>query len=384
MKKILPKNHQPYADKYFLRSNEILRAECLNPWVRAQVFIRQGPGFLAGIDEALQILSQYSPLVQYNGRVYSLREYDTYYPKETLMLIEAPIQDIVELQTMYLGVISAETTKINDHDDVNLDDVKATMKEVVEAAKGKPVSYFGARHWRYDADEDIARAAFEAGASSTSTDIGAAAFNQKGIGTIPHDLENIYAWQFGYDRAVVEATKAFDRVIQKEVPRIALVDYANREIDDAIKTAIALDGNLKAVRVDTCGENTAQGAIEFPNKRFSYPKEHEKYWFGTGVTITGVYALRQLLNAAGFQDVKIMLSSGFGNPEKVRAFVEAENYLGIKLFDSLGVGGVFPSRMATMDVVAVGSSLENMIPMSKVGRSYKPNSKLELRLGGKK
>ena len=52
--------------------------------------------------------------------------------------------------------------------------------------------------------------------------------------------------------------------------------------------------------------------------------------------------------------------------------------LGVKLFDALGVGGIFkPCRMATMDIVAVGDTEESMTPISKVGRPYNPNPRLE-------
>ena len=40
----LPKEPQAYADKYFLRTGEVLRAEGINPWDRAQIMIRKGPG----------------------------------------------------------------------------------------------------------------------------------------------------------------------------------------------------------------------------------------------------------------------------------------------------------------------------------------------------
>lgn len=142
----LPKKPQPYADKYFLRTGEVLREEGINPWVRAQVMIRKGPGQVYGVDEALAILKKYSPLLEHGGRVYALEEGADYAPRETIMLIEAQIQDIVELETMYLGVLSAETTKQNDKRKVNLIQVRKNMAAVVRAAKGRPVSYFGARH----------------------------------------------------------------------------------------------------------------------------------------------------------------------------------------------------------------------------------------------
>ena len=366
-----PKNLEQYTDKYFLRAKEILEKEELNPFVRAQVFIRKGPGRVYGIDEAIELIQSYCDLDD-RGVIWALPEGAEYSPKETLMLIEARIQDIVALETLYLGIISSATTKANDGIDIDLAKVEKNMKAVVDAAQGRPVSYFGARHWHWNREKEISFAAYKGGASSTATDIGAAVKGQKGIGTIPHALENIYAWKYGKDNAVVEATKAFDRVISEEVPRIALIDYNNREVDDALATAFALDGRLNAVRIDTCGENIGQEAS------LSDPRE---YWGGSGVRVSGVYAVRKALDENGFQDVKIILSSGFGNVDKINAFIGAEEELGVRLFDGLGVGSIYQSRAATMDIVSVGEYPADMQPVSKVGREYKPNPRLELKVG---
>ena len=78
----------------------------------------------------------------------------------------------------------------------------------------------------------------------------------------------------------------------------------------------------------------------------------------------------------------MLLTSGFGDVNKVKAFVAAEKALGIKLFDGLGVGGLYkPCRAATMDIVGVGDSPDSILPLSKKGRSYNPNPSLELALG---
>ena len=371
----LPKSHKPFIDKYFLRTNEILKGEGLNPFVRAQVFIRKGPGQVHGIDEAVAILEKYSNLQNNGGRVFAKNEGDHYNSKETLMVIEARIQDIVELETMYLGVLSAETTKANDKTQIDLEQVTRNAEAVVAAAEGRPVSYFGARHWRWDEDAAIARAAYDGGFLTCSTDAGAETYGSVGMGTIPHALENVMAWKFGYENAVVEATLAFDRHTDPKVPRIALVDYANKEISDSVATAEALGSKLFGVRIDTCGENQAEGVV-YPNN------VGKKFWYGNGVTIAGVNEVRRALNKAGREDVKIILSSGFGNIEKVKSFVDAEKFYGMKLFDALGVGSVYKARFATMDVVAVGETIDSMIPMAKVGRTYNPNPNLKLVLGG--
>ena len=307
------------------------------------------------------------------------------------MVLEGHVQDLIELETMYLGAISAQTTKANDGvSQVDYDAVASRMKEIVLAAEGRPVTYFGARHWHYSEDYAINLAAQAGCASGSSTDIGAEVWGKKGEGTIPHALENIYAWKYGRESAVAEATKAFDRVVDPSVRRIALIDYNNREIEDSLATAKALGPSLYGVRVDTCGENVAQGALlgpDDPKRNDYFPADLElpaagtaesRFWYGNGVTVTGVYALRKALDANGYQDVKIFLTSGFGDPEKVKAFVAAEKRLGIKLFDALGVGGVYsPCRTTTMDIVAVGDTAETMQSISKVGRPYQPNPRLQ-------
>ena len=364
----LPSDYRPYIDKYFLRAKEILQKENLNPMVKVQVFIRKGEVRAYGIDEAIAILLKYSD-IEKTGHIYSLEEGDNFKPGETLMIIEAPIKSIIDLETMYLGVLSAETTIQNDKKDIEPSLVQLNMRKIVNLIGNRPVSYFGARHWRYNLDGMIASSCKLGGATNCSTDFGArVGFSKpfdKGIGTIPHSLEAIYHWKYGLRNAVLKSTEAFDRIINQVVPRIALVDYANLEITDSIRVAESLKERLYGIRIDTCGENTMQGAyiMEIPEMPF---------WYGNGVTVSGVVKVRKALNERGFESVKIILSSGFGNPDKVKEFIKCEEREGMKLFDGLGVGGVFDSRMATADVVEVEGK-----EIHKVGRVYKPNGKLK-------
>lgn len=367
-----------YADKYFLRANEILKADKLNPWVNMQVFVRTGPGKTAGIDEAIEIITQNSNIVKAGGRIYAKKDGQLYKPKETLMNIVAPVQEIMELETVYLGVIAAGITRENDKKELDLKKIKEQVEQVVGLAGERPVMYFGARHWHYNMDGEITKTAFDGGVRMASTDNGAKVAGQKGMGTIPHALENIYAYKFGLKNAVRESTLAFDKHIDKAVPRVALVDYANKEIFDTIDAAYALKGNLASVRVDTCGENLAEGGV----------KGNKKYWDGTGVTVNGVTALRKSLNAdKNTKNVGIVLSSGFSNPEKVKAFNEGEKVFGMKLYNAIGAGFLDGIRTATADIIAVGETpnevdfytskpiKENII--HKVGRPPRPNEQLE-------
>jgi nicotinate phosphoribosyltransferase len=368
----LPQHFEPYTDKYFLRSLEILQKEKLNPFVRAQIFVRSRPGFIYGLNDAVAVIEKVSKLRGNGGRIYSLAEGDSYESGETVMLLEGRIQDIIYLETLILGFISSQTTWVNDKKHPEVAVVQKNVSEIVKLVK-RPASYFGARHYRYDEDREIAQAAFAAGATGASTDCGASVIGKKGVGTIPHSLETIFAWKYGRKNAVVKTTEAFDKDIDSSVPRIALVDFNNKEIDDSLGVANALKDTLYGIRVDTSGENTMQEEVFFPKHK------DDPYWQGKGVTIGGVYKLRTELLARGFSKVKIVLSSGFGNIAKVQAFVAAEKELGISLFDELGVGQVYPARIATMDIVGVGESLTTIQPMAKVGRAYCPNTRVQER-----
>ena len=318
----LPKDYRPYIDKYFLRSKEILQKEGINPIVKYQVFIRNANCKIYGINEAIAIIDKYAP----RAKVWALKEGSFAKDCETIMLIEGHVQDLIDLETMYLGVISAETTIKAENKDIDLNEVYRNMHEIVTLVAPRPVMYFGARHWRYDRDMEISSACCEAGAKDCSTDEGANQYNAKGVGTIPHALEAVYHWFYrDIGSAVVTSLMAFDKHIMKEIPRIALVDYANREITDSIQCLIHCK-NLYGIRIDTCGENAMQGVI--PHHLEDYP-----YLQGNGVTIAGVYAVRKILNDMGHDHIKVILSSGFAFPKKTKEFTLWEEGMKFKLED---------------------------------------------------
>lgn len=357
-----PPSHVPYTDKYFLRSRQILEREGLNPTVTMQIFFRDGPGQLAGIDAVVNLLDGFSPLAAHGGKVFALPEGSRFSPLEPVMHIEGPIQDFIELETIYLGALTARTSHANGLPDPDLSVVAERASRIRELLPDKNLMYFGARHWHWSMEEAISRAVIGAGFDSCATDAGArAAGKSAGVGTIPHALVLVMASRTGREHATRQATLAFDQHMESECPRIALVDTFNREIDDALDTARALDGKLPAVRLDTAGELIGQGGA---------PSDGRPYWTGRGVTVAGTLAVRQALDAAGFPEVDIVLSSGFGDLKKVAAFVEAERLHG-RLFSSLGIGGLFEAWCATADIVRVDGH-----DLAKSGRAYRPNPRL--------
>ena len=354
--------YREYTDKYFLRTRQILENEGINPYVRYQVFARKG-GEVRGVNEAVQFIKE---VTGNKAKIFALADGQIYSPCEPLMKIEGNVQDLVELETVYLGMISAGLTG-----DISMQEVKQRAGDIVRESQGKPVFYFGARHFHPTLDEKIAKICQEEGFIGASTDVGARAWNAKGIGTTPHALIVSYAAYLKENgniaNATAEAAKGFDKYVDKAVPRLMLIDTFNREIDDTTETAEAVP-NLRGIRIDTCGENYAQGAKEIALPKLDAP---EKYVRGKGVTIAAVWALRNALVQKELGNLELTVSSGF-NAEKTKAFVEADRVFkekfGYELFTNIGTGSIANPIMATADIVAYKNEKNQWIEMHKVGR----------------
>lgn len=367
------KNYRQYTDKYFLRSKEILEKEGINPLVRYQVFARKNVSSLKGINEALDFIKG---VAGNKIKIYSLKEGDKYTANEPIMKLEGKVQDLVDLETVYLGILSGNLTG-----DIDLENVKEKARAIKAAAKEKDVFYFGARHFHPTLDKILAKACQEEGFVGCSTDIGAEAWNAQGLGTIPHALVLTYAAYMKENgikgNPTVEATKSFDKYINKSVPRILLNCTFNREISDTIESAKAIP-SLKGTRIDTCGENYTQGSKDVVLPELDVP---EKYINGSGVKIASVWGLRRALDDANLKDLEIIVSSGF-NEEKTKAFMKADakygELYGKPLFNSIGTGSLAEPFMTTSDICAYFSERENKWKsLSKVGRKELNSERLE-------
>ena len=204
-----------------------------------------------------------------------------------------------------------------------------------------------------------------------ATDVTAHYFGQKaGLGTMPHAL-------IGYAGSTLEAAKLFHRQFPNDNLYV-LVDYFGREVTDALQVAehfadLAAEGKL-GVRIDTHGGrfleglDTAQSYAVLdrnaPDSIRSYRSEAELRWLtGTGVTAAAIFHMRERLDSAGFDKVKIIASSGFG-PAKCRLMASVNAPINI-----IGTGSYLPEKWtetyATADVIAYND--ENKV---KVGREF--------------
>ena len=130
-----------YSDAYFNLTKSLLEADDHHPRVLMQVFQRQ-ESILGGIDEAIAVLKQGAG--HYEGDrwvdgwegldVRALHEGDEIQPWDSVLTIEGDYADFAHLETVYLGVLARRTL------------IMRNVREVVDAARGKPILYFPARH----------------------------------------------------------------------------------------------------------------------------------------------------------------------------------------------------------------------------------------------
>ena len=194
--------------------------------------------------------------------------------------------------------------------------------------------------------------------------------NNEGLGTMPHAL-------IGYAGTTVRAAEMFHEA-HPDRNLTVLVDFFGKEVTDSLAVCrrfpeLAADGRL-GVRIDTPGGRYMEGldpptsyaVLErhVPEAIRGYRDETElRYLIGTGVSAAAIHHLRDQLNEAGFDKVRVVASSGF-NPAKCRVMAFAKAPV-----DVIGTGSYLPERWnetyATADVVEYDGK-----PRVKVGREF--------------
>jgi nicotinate phosphoribosyltransferase len=338
-----------YSDSYFALTKDLLEAEGRSPEVTMQVFAKKR-GLLGGIDEAIAVLKLCSGRqgmdVWEPGwdqlRVSALHEGAEIEPDETVMLIEGDYTLFAHLETVYLGTLARRSL------------VMTNVRRVVDAARGKQILFFPARHDHWLVQTGDGWAAHVAGAIGVSTDAQASWWGGRGAGTIPHSLIAAY----GGD--TVAAARAYCKRFGEEINVVSLVDFHNHSVDDAVAVADALDEQLWGVRLDTSERLVDRSLADLASERGEEGLR--------GVNIELVRKVREALDDAGHQHVKIVVSGGF-TAEKIESFEEAGAPV-----DSYGVGSALlrGSFDFTADIVCLAGE-----PAAKVGRELHPNPRLQ-------
>jgi len=325
-----------YTDAYFNHARSALLADGHHPRVRMQVFEKHR-AVLGGMDEAIAILKLCS-----HGwdelEVHALYDGDSIEPWETVLTIEGDYTLFAHLETVYLGVLARRTL------------ISTNVRRVVEAANGKEILYFPARHDHHRVQTGDGYAAHIAGAIGVSTDAQASWWGGRGIGTVPHALIASY----GGD--TVLAASRFAEWAPSDMNLVVLVDFDNDSVRTSLEVARALGPRLWGVRLDTSGD-LVDRALWDEMGEFD-PR---------GVNASLVRKVRDALDANGFRDVRIVASGGF-SVEKIRTFEES----GVPV-DAYGVGSslIRGENDFTADVVGVDGA-----EVAKVGRRFRANPRL--------
>jgi nicotinate phosphoribosyltransferase len=332
-----------YTDAYFNHARATLLADGRHPNVVVQVFQKK-ESWLGGIDEAIAILRlcSHDP----DGlTIRALYDGDRIEPWETVLTIEGDYTTFAHLETVYLGTLARRTL------------ITSNVVRVLEAANGKPIIFMPARfdHQRVQAGDGYA--AYVAG-QVTGFQIGVTSDEQaswwggRGIGTVPHSLIASY----GGD--TVLAARKFAEWAPTDISLTVLVDFENDSVRTALEVAEALGDRLWGVRLDTA-ETLVDRSLW----------EEMGVFKPTGVNEQLVRKVRDALDGAGFERVRIVVSGGF-TVEKIRAFEER----GVPI-DAYGVGSslIRGANDFTADVVVADGK-----PSGKFGRRLHDNPRLEL------
>ncbi len=334
-----------YSDAYFNSTKELLEAEDRHPRVLMQVFQKQ-ESLLGGVDEAIAVLKVGAGHVGEDGVwapawddlvVHALHEGDAIAPRETVLTIEGDYAQFAHLETVYLGCMARRSL------------VMRNVRAVVDAARGKEILFFPARHDHWLVQTGDGWAAHVAGAIGVSTDAQASWWGGRGVGTVPHALIAAY----GGD--TVAAARAFARRYGDTINVTVLVDFENHSTRTAVEVADALGDDLWGVRLDTSESIVDQALADLG---VDAPR---------GVYLELARRVRSALDDAGHKRVRIVASGGFG-ATKIQHFEDEGAPV-----DAYGVGSSLlrGQNDFTADIVRVDGR-----PLAKVGRGERPNPRL--------
>ncbi|MBR1439183.1 MAG: nicotinate phosphoribosyltransferase [Synergistaceae bacterium] len=297
------------TDIYFINTRDVLASvNRLDTEVTAEIFTRT-TGMFAGLDEVLELLKD-SPVT-----IEALPEGEYFSPKEVVMRIRGPYGAFGLHETNLLGILSSSCAWAT------------AARECVNAANGKPVLVFGARHLHPAIAPVMESMAVKfGGCSAASCILGAKLCGREPSGTVPHAAVLIMG-------DTLKLAEAYDKVMPPEVGRTFLVDTFHDECEEALRLARSMGDRLGAVRLDTPGERG-------------------------GVTADLVREIRYRLNQEGFSRVKIVVSGGL-NPERIKLLSEA----GADIF---GVGS-YIAHAVPMDMTMDLKEVEGK-PVAKRGR----------------
>ncbi|AHI54099.1 nicotinate phosphoribosyltransferase [Spiroplasma sabaudiense Ar-1343] len=333
-----------YLADYFVKTRTILEKQNPEAIVTMQFFQRTPNATLAGIEVVLDLLDfackNFDDL-----EIWALPDGSTIDALEPVLRITGHYQDFGFLEGMIDGILSRMTS------------VATNSAKILQAARGKKVLNMNDRADIYLNQGFDGLASYLGGmlhfVSPAALEFIDDLRVEKPSGTMPHALIQ------AFNGDLIAALNAFEKTYPQS-PLVALVDYNNDCITDALNCAKAFKNRLKFVRIDTA-KNLTDKSLQDLNLQ----KNNGDL---TGVNITLVKKLRFELDRAGFSDVKIIVSSGF-DANKITEFENERAPV-----DVYGVGEAItkPTCSFTGDSV-----LLNHQKQAKFGREYFESQRLK-------
>ncbi|HIE34340.1 MAG TPA: nicotinate phosphoribosyltransferase [Candidatus Altiarchaeales archaeon] len=226
------------TDVYFRRTKKILEKKNISRRVIAEVTTGGFPrnwrwAVLCGIGEIANLFENYPVDIDAipEGKIFRARDVNGI--RVPVMNIKGQYEKFCELETPLLGLICQSSG------------IATSAARIKKIAGKKQVISFGVRRMHPAISPVIDRSAYIGGFDGVSCILSAKKLGIKPMGTMPHALIIVMGDQ-------TKAWLAFDEIIEKEVPRIALCDTFCDEKFEATMAAESIK-NLSAVRLDTPG-----------------------------------------------------------------------------------------------------------------------------------
>ena len=297
------------TDAYFVKTRTVLASVGkLDVAVTAEIFSRKS-GIFAGLGEFLELLRDQDLIVE------AVPEGERFEPKETLVRLRGSYAAFGLFETPLLGFLASSSGWAT------------AARECVDAAQGKPVLSFGARHIHPAVASVMDKVAIQyGGCVNGSCVLGAALCGLEASGTVPHAAVLIVG-------DTLSLASVYDSALPSTEKRIFLVDTFKDEVEESLRLAEAFGDRLDAVRLDT---------------------PHER----GGVTVDLVREVRCKLDMASFNHVKIVVSGGL-TPPRIAGLASA----GADIF---GVGS-YIAHASPIDMTLDIKEIEGK-PVAKRGR----------------
>jgi nicotinate phosphoribosyltransferase len=263
------------TDIYFVRTDEILAAEKINPRVTMEVTASSLPDTWAvfcGLADVLVLLDGVPVTVD------AMPEGSIFYPNEPVLRITGKYRDFCRYETAILGFLC------------HASGIATAAAHIKLAAAGRPVYSFGSRRQHPAIAAMIERAAWIGGVDGVSNTC--APEGMPIVGTMPHAFVMCY-------KKPEDAWRSFAKHAPIDVPRIMLCDTYCDEKSESLRaaecgaTAVRLDtprsrrGNMRAIIEEVRWELDAHGHKEV------------KIFLSGGVTREDVIAYRDCVDAFG-------------------------------------------------------------------------------------